>query len=238
MLMSVTSKFSKRITLIKEMDNWPAKQWAYTFLKHLYLIDWGLFSKQITDHNLKFLSAFCTTLFTKLEVKLLYSIAYHSQTNGSSEHTNKTVEIAYRFFVHALEDPFCWPKVLLRIQDILNNTLSSTTGKISNKIAYRFSLRRPLDWIFLYFLRSTYVAQADTADAIFFALANQKAHNNRKQQSLFMKVGDWVMLKLHKSYSIPSLAGVTKKLTQQFIGLFRIEEKVRRFAYRLAILGD
>lgn len=50
-----------------------------------------------------------------------------------------------------------------------------------------------------------------------------------------MKVGEWAMLRLHKGYSIPSTLGVTKKLTQQYVGPFCISEKVGRLAYRLAI---
>lgn len=41
-----------------------------------------------------------------------------------------------------------------------------------------------------------------------------------------MKVGDWAMLKLHKGYLIFSSVGVTKKLTQKYIGLFQIQKKV------------
>ena len=177
-------------------------------------------------------------MFTKLGVKLLYSTAYHPQTDGSSERTNQTVEIALRFFVHILEDPSCWPKVLLCIQSILNNTSSSTTGKTPNKIAYRFSPRRPLDLISFSSLPDTYVARTDAADAISFALTNQKAHYDRKYQPFFMKVGDWAMLRLHQGYSIPSSAGVTKKLTQQYVGPFRIIERVGRLAYKLKIPDD
>lgn len=43
------------------------------------------------------------------------------------------------------------------------------------------------------------------------------------------------MLRLHKSYTIPATAGVTKKLTQQHIGPFRIVEKVGRLAYKLDV---
>ena len=171
-------------------------------------------------------------MFARLGVKLLYSTAYHPQTDDSSEHTNQTVEIALRFFVHALEDPSLWPEVLPRIQSILNNTSSSTTGKTPNEIAYGFSLRRPLDLLSDPLLPNTFQARADTADAISFALANQKTNYDRKHQPLFMKVGDWAMLKLHKEYSIPSSASVTKKLTQQYVGPFRVFEKVGRLAYK------
>lgn len=84
----------------------------------------------------------------------------------------------------------------------------------------------------------TYVARTGAADAISFAFANQKAHYNRKHQPLFMKVGDWAMLRLHKGYSIPSSVRVTKKLTQQYVGPFQIKEKVGRLAYRLEVPSD
>lgn len=53
-----------------------------------------------------------------------------------------------------------------------------------------------------------------------------------------MKVGDWVMLKLHKGYLILSSVRVTKKLIQQYVGPFQIEKEVGRLAYRLKIPSD
>ena len=96
---------------------------------------------------------------------------------------------------------------------MLNNTLSSTTSKTPNKIAYGFLPRKPLDLISLSSRSNTFVARVDAADAIPFALANQKAHHDKKDQPLFMKIGDWAMLKLHKGYLIPCAVRVTKKLS-------------------------
>ena len=237
-LMSVTCKLSKRMTLIEGADTWSAEQWAHAFLNRLDLIDWGLPGELVTDRYPKFLSKFWTALFTKLGVKLLYSTAYHPQTDGSSERTNQTVEIALRFFIHAMDDPSCWPEVLPQIQSLLNNTSSSTTGKTPNEIAYGFSPRRPLDLCSAVASPDTYVARAEATDAVSFALANQKEHYDRRHQPLFMKVGEWAMLKLHKGYLIPSSIGVTKKLTQQYVGPFQIVEKVGRLAYRLDVPSD
>ena len=83
-MMSVTCKFSKRVTLIEGAKTWSAERWAYAFLNRLDLIDWGLPGELITDRDPKFLSRFWTALFTKLGVNLLYSTAYHPQTDGSS----------------------------------------------------------------------------------------------------------------------------------------------------------
>ena len=136
------------------------------------------------------------------------------------------MEIALRFFIHALENASLWPKVLPRIQFMLNNTFSLTMGKILNEIAYGFSLCRLLDLLSDPLLPNTFQACTDATNAISFALANQKAHYNRKHQPLFMKVGDWAMLRLYKGYSIPSSVGVTKKLTQQYVGPFCVVEKI------------
>ena len=236
--MSVTCKFSKRVTLIESADTWSAEQWVHAFFNRLDLIDWGLPGELITNCDLKFLSKFWTALFKKLGVKLLYSTAYHPQTDGSSEQTNQTIEIALQFFVHAMEEPSWWLEVLPRIQSLLNNSSLSTTEKTPNEVAYEFSPRRPLDLCATITWPDTYVTRTEAADAIFFALANHKEHYDRSHQPLFMKVGDWAMLKLHKGYSISSSVGVTKKLTQQYVGPFQIVERIGRLAYRLEIPND
>lgn len=46
------------------------------------------------------------------------------------------------------------------------------------------------------------------------------------------------MLRLYKSYSIPSSIGVTKKLTQQYIGPFQIVKKVGQLANKLGVPSD
>ena len=87
-IMSVTCRFSKWVTLIESADTWSAEQWAHTFLNRLDLINWGLPRELITDRDPKFLSKFWTALFTKFRVKLLYSTAYHPQTDEFNERTN------------------------------------------------------------------------------------------------------------------------------------------------------
>lgn len=106
-------------------------------------------------------------------------MAYYPQIDGSSEYMNQTVEIALHFFIYAIDDPFCWPKVLPRIQSLLNNTFSSTTGKISYEITYGSCPRRPLDLFLAILLPNTYVTYAEAFDAISFVLADQKKHYNR-----------------------------------------------------------
>ena len=95
--MSVTDKFSRKVTLIPGKSTFNAEEWAHRFFRRLQKIDWGLPKQIISDRDRKFLSEFWKALFSKLGVKLLYSTAYHPQTDKSSERTNQTIEIVLRF---------------------------------------------------------------------------------------------------------------------------------------------
>lgn len=56
-----------------------------------------------------------------------------------------------------------------------------------------------------------------------------------KEILIFLDVGDWTLLRLHKGYKIPFTLGVTKKLTQHYVGPFQVLERVGRPAYKLDI---
>lgn len=184
------------------------------FLKRLDFANWGLPKELITDSDPKFLSKFWTALFTKKNVKLLYSIVYHLQTDGSSERSNQTVDIVLCFFIHTSVDPSCWPQVAPQIQSEFNNTLSSTTDKTLSIITYGFSLWQLFNLLALLPISDAYVACIDAASAILVIFANQKTYYNRKYLVMFIKIGDKGMLCFHKSYSISFFARIIQKLTQ------------------------
>lgn len=82
------------------------------------------------------------------------------------------VKIALQFFVYALDNLGLWPQVLLRIQAIINNTLSSSTGKTPNEVAYGFFLHYSLGLLAVLPTPDVLAACMDAAEAIFFALLN------------------------------------------------------------------
>ncbi len=95
--MSVTCKTSRKVTLIPGKNTWTAAEWAIKLLRRLHKLDWGIPKAIISDRDRKFTKELWQTLFEKLGVGLMYSTAYHPQTDGSSERTNQTVEIVLRF---------------------------------------------------------------------------------------------------------------------------------------------
>ncbi len=124
--MSVTDKFTGKVTTMSGKSTYTAKDWAERLLIRLQKLDWGYQEATISDRDRKFLSQFWTTLFTKLGVDLMYSTAYHPQTDGASERTNQTVEIAIRFRIVTLKKPECWPDTMVAITSKLNNTISTS----------------------------------------------------------------------------------------------------------------
>lgn len=71
---------------------------------------------------------------------LLTSIAYHAQTDGQSERTNQTVEIAVRFLLATNLDLDIVASLPV-IQFQLNNSANASTGLSPNEIVYGFKIR-------------------------------------------------------------------------------------------------
>lgn len=99
-----------------------------------------------------------------------------------------------RFFDHLLEDPAYWLQVIPHIYAIINNSFSLTTKKTSNKVAYNFSPRHPLDFLAAVPTPDILTARSDVTEAILFALLNQKMAYECRHQPLFIKVGKWTLL--------------------------------------------
>ena len=114
-ILSVTDKFSKMVTIIPGKSTFGAKDQAQLLLRSLLIGNQGTPKAIILDRDRKFLSEFWQTLFKELGVNLLYSSVYHPQTDGMSERTNQTVEVALRFYISTLQDPTTQPTVLLKI---------------------------------------------------------------------------------------------------------------------------
>lgn len=231
-VMSVTDKFTKRITLIPGKTTWTAAQWGDALVKRLWIADWGMPKAIISDRDSKFLSALWRQVFLRCGVSLLFSTAYHPQTDGASERTNQTAEIALRYYLATLEHAEDWIDCLPQIQAAFNNSVT-TTGKTPNEVAYGFTPNFSVNLSQDAPEFSFPIARIEAAEAIEVGQLASKKSYDRKHQSMFLKVGDYALLRLHKGYKLPAM--INKKLSQQYAGSFKILERIGRLAYRLDI---
>ena len=220
-VMSVTDKFSKRIALIPGKTMHTAGQWARLLLERLDLADWGLLKAIISDRDRKFVSEIWTTIFKEKGVELLYSTAYHPQTDGQSERTNQTFKIALQHYIAGLEKPADWPTVLPRMQAILNNSTSGSTSQSLNEVLYGRKVIEPIDLLRTPNSVTEASYQIDPREAINFANMQAKRHYNRKHTAMFLRVGDYANLRLHRGYILPVMKK-NPKLTQQFVSPFKV----------------
>lgn len=128
--------------------------------------------------------------------------------------------------------------LLPKIQSLLNNASLSMTGKSPNELVYGFTPRRPLNLLAHLKRLNHFVSRTTISDAITFTTISHKPYYDCSYQPVFLKVDKYALLHLHKSYLIPSTLGIAKKLTQQYIGPFKVFEKVGHLIYLLDILSN
>jgi hypothetical protein len=237
-VLSIIDKFTKRVMLISEKFIYTAENWAIHLLEETQRRDWDISKVIIFDRDRKFLFDLWRTLFTKLDVFMLYSTAYHSQTNDVSERTNQTLEIALRYYIQELFDSTLWVSALWKFQSIFNNTRSIVTGKISNELLYEITSNLSLNISFTNKALNHDYLRKKAQDAINWAQMQNKAHYDRRHTSLFLKIDEWVLLRLHHEYFVSSSKNMTKKIFAQYIESFKIIQRIERLIYRLNVSSD
>lgn len=109
------------------------------------MILWGLPQEIISDRDPKFISQVWQGMFENLSVKLLFSTAWHPQTDGAAERTNQQVEIAFRYLIATLSNPELWPTIKDKLCAALSSSTSRGTGKAATEVLYGIRIREPAD---------------------------------------------------------------------------------------------
>lgn len=235
-LLTVTDKFSKRALVVPGKTTYTAAEWADLLLAALIQHGWGIPLATISDRDSKFMSEFWQTIFKKLGVEILASTAYHPQTDGQSERTNQTIEIALRYFITA-NPGIDWTLVLPYLVGSLNNSKNQSTGVSPNEILYGFNVRDTLGMLAELpqedFSRLRQMKREQAEDCIAFANVMAKAYYDNAHKALDVSKGSMVFLRLHHGYKIPGLSN--HKLHNQRVGPFKVLDKVGKLAYRLEL---
>ena len=237
-LLTVTCKFSRKLMLIPGKTTYTAVQWSDQLLDRLLLADWGIPRAIISDRDPKFLSEFWRAMFQKLNVSLLFSSAYHPQTDGLSERSNQTVEIALRYLTTEYPNQE-WTTMLPALQASLNNTPNSSTHRSPNEVVYGFKVREAMDVLgqeanaHINIDEERFRHRAEAADATSYASAKAKIYYDSRHQPLLFKPGDQAFLRLHHGYSLPGKPN--PKLSNQRTGPFLVKRRVGRLAYELEL---
>lgn len=123
-LLVIVKHFLKGAHFIPCKENMDSSALASLFISHFFWYH-GLPNKIVTDHGPTFVSAFWSTVQKALRICSAPSTAYHPQTNGQTERTNRTlVTYLCHFCSHQQDD---WSDWLPIAEFSFNNSTSSST---------------------------------------------------------------------------------------------------------------
>ena len=124
-MVTFTDPLGSDIRLVPCQSSITAPELASLFFNEWYFEN-GLPLEIVSDHNKLFISSFWRSLHQLTDTKLKMSTAYYPQTDGASEHTNKTVNQCLRFFVE--HNQRSWVKSLPIIHFNIMNSVNKSTG--------------------------------------------------------------------------------------------------------------
>ena len=136
--MFVICKFTKRITFIIDKKTWFVVDWKIVLIDKFDIANWNISKVIISNWDRKFLFDMWIVIFKQFEVRLFYSIVYHSQSNEQFERINQMIEIVFRFYLTTMINSIDWFIVLFKMQRHFNNFHSIIIRKTFNETSYDF----------------------------------------------------------------------------------------------------
>jgi hypothetical protein len=125
MILTITDTLGADIHIIPIKSTISAPEVA-TILFNEWYCENGLMLNLISDRDALFTSEVWQELHKLTGVRLKMSTAYHPETDGSSERTNKTITQAIRYHVDVNQKG--WVKTLPRVRFAIMNTVNASTG--------------------------------------------------------------------------------------------------------------
>lgn len=124
-IMTLTDRLGADVRIVPTHTNVTAEQMAVLFFDNWYCEN-GLPLEIISDRDKLFISKFWRALHKLSGVKLKMSSAFHPQTDGASERTNKTVNQCLRY--HVRRNQRGWVAALPRVRFDIMNSVNASTG--------------------------------------------------------------------------------------------------------------
>ena len=135
---TMTDRSGVDIQVVPTKMDISAEDSTQLFFNHWYCEN-GLPLEFISDRDKLLVSCVEKTLTKITRVKLGMSTAFHPETDGASEHMNKTVNQCLRY--HVARNQKGWVRVLPQVHFTIKNTINKSTGFSPFQLQTGWSLR-------------------------------------------------------------------------------------------------
>lgn len=120
-----TDRLGSDIRIVPSRTTLNTEGLARIFIDHWFCEN-GLPTEIVSDRDKLFVNDLWTSIHGLLGISLKLSTAYHPQSDGASERTNKTITQCLRF--HVERNQRGWVRALPRIRFNMMNTVNASTG--------------------------------------------------------------------------------------------------------------
>jgi hypothetical protein len=132
-ILVIVNRMSKQVIFIPCHNNITSAQLAELFVIHVFSKH-GVPTDVTSNRGLEFVSAFFRALGKALNMNLRFTLGYHLQANGGTEHVNQTLEVYLQMYCDYQQDN--WKDLLPLAEFAYNNSVhaaTSTTPFFANK---------------------------------------------------------------------------------------------------------
>src|SRR5258707_2479958 len=124
-ILVVIDQLTKQAIFIPSHDTVNAPQVAWLFLTHVFSKH-GVPAHVTSDHGSEFVSHFFHSLGKLLRMRLHFTLGYHLEGDGQTEHANQVLEQYLQGYPNYQQDD--WVTLLLMAEFAYNNATNATTG--------------------------------------------------------------------------------------------------------------
>jgi len=233
-------RLTKMMHFVATRTNVTAPQLATIFLREVVRLH-GVPEKILSDRDPRFTAHFWRAVWQLLGTSLTMSTAYHPQTDGQTERANRTLEEMIRAFVNWKQDD--WDEHLSALELAYNNSVQASTGRTPFFLNSGQEIHLPIDNVLAAArgcenpeaaerIRRLHAAIQQAKLEIAKAQARQQKYADQHRRALTFQVGDAVLLSTEHLKLVDSHRR-TPKLTEKYIGPFKIKQVMGPNAYML-----
>jgi len=238
-ILVVVDRLTKMVHFISTTEKTSAEGLARLFRDNVWKLH-RLPESIISDRGPQFTAGLMRELNRILGIESKLSMASHPQTNGQTERVNQELEQYLRMFIDHRQEQ--WPNWLGTAEFAYNNKTHSSTKVLPFKANYGqdprmgFEMRRKGKYEGTEkFIMKIKKIQEEAKVALGKAQEEMKKYTDRKRAEVDKyKVGDLVMLST-KDLKYQMVRRRTEKLTERFVGPYRIKKIVSPNAVELEL---
>lgn len=198
----------------------------------------------VSDRDTRFTSLFWETLFKLMDTRLTMSTAFHPQTDGQTERTNRTLEQMLRNYVSYRQDD--WDKLLTAAEFAYNNAKQTSMQLSPFLLTYGQHPHIPTNLLgnpvpkTRVQTTNEFVAEMSgllniARDNLQQAQENQTKYADQARVTKNFQVGDLVLVSTEHLLPTSEQARRSRKLRQKFTGPYQIIRVVPPVNYKLEL---